>query len=697
MYFNAGECSPNKECLPLNTQTGYSMMNQAHPKLLSSPIILFVVIVMTYGLLIPQLGFYGDDWSYIYYHQLMGINGPGQFASYDRPFSAPFYNIVIAILGVSPLPYHVLLLILRWLSAALLYWILMRLWSGNERPVFWITLFFALYPGFSQQPISVEYILHFTGLNLFLLSVWLMLKSLHAGKNAWWLTVMGMLCAANLFAIEYFVGLELLRPVILWLGLANTETPPGKKIRKVLMGWAPYLAVLVGFLIWRVFFFQFPTYTPGLLDEFTQKPVSALLGLAKRIFSDFRVVMYEAWRQTLRLPSRSENIIRYIIALIVSIASLVGYQLSHKEKGKQQNSTSTPQKEWALQPFLLGVYGLLIAGIPFWITGIPLEMGFPWDRPTLPFMLGAGLLLVGFVELVIRKVFRNGLYLFLAVACIGFHIANAEVYQREWENIKDFYWQMTWRIPGLEEGAVLASDEIPLYREADSALAAIVNWTYAPDLHSSRLLYKLFDLDVRMGTEYTGIPGVEEGLPLSHPYRGTQFESTTSSLLVFQYRENGCFRILSTEEALLPGVPEKNLALLPLSHLSVIDTEADGAQPPFFFGPEPDHNWCYFFQKAELAWQSGDWQKVIVLAEDAAAFGVEPQDASEWGVFVEAYGQRGDLDQAWSLSEKMVQDTRFIPYLCSLWETLLLEADFEDNQIEYIENKLTSSGCKLEK
>ena len=60
------------------------------------------------------------------------------------------------------------------------------------------------------------------------------------------------------------------------------------------------------------------------------------------------------------------------------------------------------------------------------------------------------------------------------------------------------------------------------------------------------------------------------------------------------------------------------------------------------FGPEPAHKWCYYFEKAELALQTGDWQNAADLGTQAAKAGMHPEDPIEWIPFLQAYAQLGD-------------------------------------------------------
>src|SRR5690606_12200874 len=47
------------------------------------------------------------------------------------------------------------------------------------------------------------------------------------------------------------------------------------------------------------------------------------------------------------------------------------------------------------------------------------------------------------------------------------------------------------------------------------------------------------------------------------------------------------------------------------------------------FGLEPDHGWCYYYQKASLAYQQGDWAAVVEQGNKARRSGLSASDPVE--------------------------------------------------------------------
>src|SRR4030095_821299 len=81
---------------------------------------------------------------------------------------------------------------------------------------------------------------------------------------------------------------------------------------------------------------------------------------------------------------------------------------------------------------------------------------------------------------------------------------------------------------------------------------------------------------------------------------------------------------------------------IPLSNpTNIILEPAHTAQLPFI--AEAKHTWCYFYEKAESAYQQKDWKQVLALIDEAQSLGYQPQDAVEWLSYIEAQAFAGHL------------------------------------------------------
>ncbi|NPV76599.1 MAG: hypothetical protein HPY59_09535 [Anaerolineae bacterium] len=627
------------------------------------PLAFAAVVFISYGVYIPRFGLYGDDWIYLYNYHLLGASSFANFVAVDRPFSGWIYSLTTPVFGDSAELYHLLLLALRWGSVLLFWWILRLVWPENPRQAGWAALLFAVYPGFQQQPIAVQFILHFSVLNLFFLSICCMLLSLRYRRWFWPLTLLGVLGALGMFSIEYFVGLELLRPVLIWLVLGQQVPAPPRRWLYTFLFWLPYLLVLAAFGVWRVFIFQFPTYQPDMVKGLLVQPIETLPLLANRILGDLKTVALDAWRQTASLPTGIGTRLYFwgLVILVFLLVLVYLVRFSTREKVFSAEIKGFWQ-QWLPQAFLVGILALVAAGLPFWATSIKVELPFPWDRSTLPFMAGSCLLTVALLELVLQPRFRLVAIAGLVALSAGLHYRNALVYKKEWENLRTYFSQLVWRAPDLKPGTILVSDEIPLFRFSDNDLTPIVNWIYAPDHHTAMIPYKYFDLSTRIGS---ALPGLEDDLPVQHNYRNHMFSGSTSGVLSIYYRLSGCLYVLGPEESDFPGLPERIADTLPISHLDQIQagSETEASLPPVFNG-EAARDWCYYFEKADLARQREDWSAISNLATQAENLGLIQKNNYELLPFVEAFAHTGETDRFRQYVNLAGEDENIRPVLC---------------------------------
>ncbi len=215
------------------------------------PLLLLAVMMLTYGLQMPRLGFFWDDWQAIYLSRFGDSAAYWRYFLSDRPFSAWTYIVTMPLLGISPLPWHLFTLLVRWLSVLGFVWVLRSIWWEQRRAVQWMGLLLAVYPGFTQQPVAVAYSQHFITCALFTGSLALMLRAARQPGFVWRLTLPALIMTLlHLMTMEYFAGLELLRPFLLWIVLHRTGEKPLRTAGRVLKHWMPYLAVRGVFLIY---------------------------------------------------------------------------------------------------------------------------------------------------------------------------------------------------------------------------------------------------------------------------------------------------------------------------------------------------------------------------------------------------------------------------------------------------------------
>jgi hypothetical protein len=337
---------------------------------------------------------------------------------------------------------------------------------------------------------------------------------------------------------------------------------------------------------------------------------------------------------------------------------------------------------WPLQSGLLGVCALFLGGIPIWMTDLRIELFFPWDRFTLPMMLGAALLTTALIEAIFRPRWQRATILGIIVGlAAGMHFQTSLNYRKEWLAEKDFFWQLVWRAPGIEPGTAILTTELPFEYNWDNSLTAPLNWIYAPEISSYELPYLIYNVESRLSS---GEPPLEAGTSIEEYLRLTPFHGSTDQAVSVLFSPPACLKVIDPQtDNRLPDKPRYYREILPYSNPAFILSDPDSmTEPPdHILGPEPDHDWCYYFEKADLARQSGDWELVVqignwALVEEKKFY---RKNVIELMPFIEGYANVGQWDKALQLSLEAYQvweNTQLM--LCELWQRIAFNAEVDE-------------------
>ncbi|HRQ23733.1 MAG TPA: hypothetical protein PLF42_09940, partial [Anaerolineales bacterium] len=341
----------------------------------------------------------------------------------------------------------------------------------------------------------------------------------------------------------------------------------------------------------------------------------------------------------------------------------------------------------------IGILGILLGRLPTLAAGLPLTLQSSYDRFMVSMMIGGTVFLLGLLELLIKNPRARTVAFAIIIALgVGQQFFNANIFRRDWVKQGEIYWQLAWRIPALEPNTLLLTHQMPIDYETDNSFTAPINWMYAPDYTRADLPYMLLYTEKRIGG--ATLPALEKGIPITYPYRTVTFNSSTSQAVVIYMPRNGCLRVLDPnrgDQVTYSREPEVLTKAIPLSDLSRIIPNPETPAAPMFF-PEPKHEWCYFFTKAELAQQQGDYEQVVALGNEAASLGYSAQDPNEWLVFIEAYALTGDIQTAEDLSQAMLaRDARTRRSVCTVWGQI--QAKDESGSEEQIKAIISAFDC----
>lgn len=629
------------------------------------PLLLLLVVVIAFGLLIPWLGFYWDDLPFIWLENTYGaVSMIGHFQG-DRPLLALIFMVTTSIFKHNALAWQIFALFCRWCVAMIAFWTFSQVWP---RRLFQNTLaaaFIAVFPGFSQHWISVTYSNVYLLMCLSMLSIGLTIKALRQPQYFWGFTFLSLLTAAfNLFSIEYFFGQEFLRPFFIWYVLAEKKKPLKTQISLVLKHWAPTLLVLAAYITWRIFFFESDRYRILTPDSMQIGVIAYLFHIIKHAINDFNIGVLYGWGKIFSPPNALDwNSATTMIFWTLAISSVGLFFFLFRRIFRIEKSTSNSDMEtlksdqWGKQAMLCGILVCWIATLPYLAAGLDFSRTFPNDRNAISMMVGSSLLVAGLIDDFIQSQKKQ-----IIIACvlislsIGSHFISANSYRREWDQLRYFFWQLNWRVPSLKPGTIVVSNELPFNYYTDNSLTAPLNWLYAPHLNENKIPYWFAYARLRSQSDMLDFTS---GSEFSVPYRAVSFTGRISNSVGLYMENPGCLRIIdqqSVDELLLPKKWDWIYTAAAYSNLNSISNEkSNSGQVPAMFGAEPLHDWCFFFQKADLARQNQNWTEIIQLASQSLSKGIKPKNPEELFPFIEGYLMTGQPERATELLNQIVK------------------------------------------
>jgi hypothetical protein len=664
------------------------------------PIILFFTSVFAYGLLIPWLGLYSDDWIFLWTSEVLGSDGLFRYFTTHRPAWGLLYQVTLPLLGSSPWVWHVFALIWRWVMSVLFWYLLRLIWPNRRQVALWAGLLFAIYPGYLLNPIALcfghIYIVYCFCLVSFCFTV-LALRNRSRYKL---FTVLSLLTSlANLVMMEYFFTLEVLRFAIIFVILYRDNESQSfiRHVKTAFLKYLPYFTAFLAAVIYRKFFFTYQTFNYELLfiERFKAEPFQALSYLTLTILNDFYETTFSVWGtmvQNLFAPGFGDrsNLVWVGLGFVVFGFVFVGLLIYHR------NEEHSKPRKWhsAIEMLALGLIGLLVCGWPFWITEIDVNLMYWSSRFTLPFMVGMGFVLAGILETIPRHWTKLLVISLMIGLSVGYHLQNANEFRRDWIKAQDIVQQIVWRMPEVAPGTTIMSSELPLKYYTSETISAMLNWIYAPENNSSSM-----DLGFYYPRESKSLFASTSNT-FSRNHWSSEFNGKLDQLLVIHYVDGGCIQVLEDDLYLeTMFLPEEISALIPNSSFEWIKIGADENEvqmPENIYTDEMKKDWCYYFEKADLARQLGAWDDVVQFGNEARQQGFSPNMPLEWIIFLKGAGQTEDWEDAkWISQEILSFKPEFLPFrLCTIWQNLITETSDSTQKSEAIsEINTILGGC----
>jgi hypothetical protein len=629
-----------------------SFLKTRNKKFWGAMLALLVISASLYFPMTNRMGYTNDDWYEMYDARVAGPQFFHEIFSSDRPARAYLQIPLFVLFGERPFPYHVSIYLYRLIGALALFWIFEMVWPKRHSTNFAMSLLFLLYPGFLSLVDAIDFQAHIFSLCLGMLSIALTIKAILTPSRSAKIILTGLailLGWAYLALMEYFIGMEVFR--LMWIVVLvwrENKVEVKKRIGRVILKWLPYSLIATGFLGWRLFYFQGARRATDISFQVGQlfiSPVYTATTWLVALIQDTFKVIFLAWGVPLYDLGFNLRLRDFLVGLgaAIFLAVLAVLVFRWLQRDRTDTLSSAPKWDWRREALIAGFISVLGAGLPVVVANRHVDFA-SYSRYSLTGMAGGVMVLFALIAyLSSRRVLTGFLALLVATASLT-HYANAVNAVQSTNIINNFWWQVAWRVPQFKDGTTLvASYPGNTGISEDYFVWGPANLIYSPQKQTADPI--AIRVPAAVLTPDIVLQIIAGRGHLDFIRRGNASMQDYSNVLVLaESTTGGCVRVIDGSQPDVSSADAQNIMLVaPKSKISNVVLNADSPRPPVaVFGPEPPHGWCYYYEKASLAAQQGDWKTVVQLGDEALGKDLYPSDRVEWMPFLRAYVMLGE-------------------------------------------------------
>jgi len=635
-------------------------------------VLLIAVAAICYMAIAHLLGYYNDDWYLMYAGVSQGAEKFHDVFAIDRPLRGYFVGWMFEIFGVHPWLYGLGAFLMRCLGALGLLWILRILWPTERKTIYAAVVLFIVYPGFLDQPNAIDFQSHLWGFTLAIISIGCSLQAIATSKKqikAILIVLSLVTQILYLMLMEYYIGLEGLRLILIaYLSWEQDHENLTRLAWRIFLRYLPSLLVSLSFLFGLTQVFQVQRQTVNVDSMFAyilENPIKRLMGLFINLFQDLLNVIFIAWAEPFYQYAFVDQLKPLLleICLAVLAGGIVWFGLSLIKDKPIDESQRSNQPHVAWDMILIGLLAAVLALVPISFTNRQVIFnGF--SRFSLPPSIGVIFILGGCLVAMGKSQLKNWIVVSLVIIATMTHIGNGLNYVDRWKVMRDFWWQVSWRAPNIAPGTVLMAEYANTGIAEDYFVWGPANLIYYPTLPYQTKT----KLNLNAATLHNiNLNAVITQAKQKIERRSFISEIDFSKLLVLSMpNETICVHALDGNSLELSDQTRSAISLIsPYSHINRIMVDEPMSQPPeSIFGKEPAHAWCYYYEKADLARQRGDWDEIVRLGQEADLLNLQPHDSIEWMPFIEAYAYSGEHDHAQELAKIVSNNPYYRQQVC---------------------------------
>jgi hypothetical protein len=336
----------------------------------SIPYILFIVTIIAYGLFVFQTGFYWDDWPFVWIAKFLG---PAEFIpafANIRPFLGPIFFFTTSLIPPDPIYWQIFALVIRFISGLLAWFTFKQVWPQHKRQTLVASLLFLVFPGYSQHWVAFTHInQEWIPFIFYILSFGFTAKALRNPQKFRSNTLFALLfLIAGVFPTEYFVGLEPLRFLFIWVILSEETSHFRQRLLETFKRWMPYFLIWLANAAWLAYFYTIGSYASYDV-EVANEPfsiVEVVLSIGEAIW---KAGVY-SWAQVIVLTVKTISAPSSLLTLLligISFTFFLFFLLNF-------DSSNFATKRFAVAALIIGTSGILLGRWPSFAAGLPLTL-----------------------------------------------------------------------------------------------------------------------------------------------------------------------------------------------------------------------------------------------------------------------------------------------------------------------------------
>lgn len=664
--------------------------------LITSLLLITVIPMLAYLPLIPFMGFYSEDIFYDYVGHFYGQKGIVESLSIDRPFMGYLLSLSYSLLGDKVILWHICMFLLRIAGGYLLFFFLIKLWPNRLSAITITTLFFLIYPGFLQQTLPLGYQTYPIALIFWISSVILTLFAVRKQGKLWQLLLTSIAILLQIFTlltIEFFIGMELLRFLIITLYLKGDIS--FRPIKTTLAYWSPYIISSACFILWRIFIFKSTrevTDINWIAQTYYTDPswiVKIPLEIIHSLISTIILPYFLPIAIRIpRIPLESTTI-SLLLGTISGALVYLYYKMIEKSKIEKNLENSYDIKKFGGKLVIIGTVSILAALIPIIISGRFVRLYNVYDRYTITSIIGVSFLLIG-LSYKISASLRHWIVILIVSVSITTHVTNGYLFATNWHKQRDLWWQLYWRAPNIENNAMLILDFPPvtekiLFKDIINKVQWYRFYWVEEQIWAPGNLFFNYDRPTKDHLWGDFLPDknvtdkIKSKTVETFKYVSTSITLTknyNNTVIISAGGNQSCLWVLDKTRQELPENSNNLLkSSIIFSDIDKLVNDDTFINPPTsIFGNEPTRNWCYFFQKASLYRQLKDWGKLTRLTQEVLEKNLKPKDVNEWSPFIEGLIVSKKYSEAEDLIKIAYKDSggsiTFTTNLCKMTDRL---------------------------